>query len=329
MLGSARGELVRARTTSAPLQPDRTGQAIKVAKRSRGATSSLTRSVVCPRTSLASSFKPACRAALRPLHLRSARGPTLRRTCSSSTAGASRSGGEVSSAAIDAKVIDGLVVWATDFEGLAFNTSPDAAYEFRRSNGRLVAPSCKRSARRPTFTTCSRPRTATTLCSPTGFAPASTPARTTATRMQPFYDGVVQKLIARRATALGVVDRRTTSALARDRAAGGPTLDEPYDIVHINAVEPLADGDLLISLRHTDAVYRLDRATGASRMEARRDPYRCLAPCLDDPPPGIRSVASTTCATSATTRSRCTTTRPTSAAPHGRFATELRDRQPP
>jgi hypothetical protein len=38
---------------------------------------------------------------------------------------------------------------------------------------------------------------------------------------------------------------------------------DPHDIVHINAAEPLPDGDVLISLRHTDAVYRIDRGTGA------------------------------------------------------------------
>lgn len=34
------------------------------------------------------------------------------------------------------------------------------------------------------------------------------------------------------------------------------------DIVHINAIEPVGDDALLISLRHTDAVYKIDKATG-------------------------------------------------------------------
>jgi len=38
--------------------------------------------------------------------------------------------------------------------------------------------------------------------------------------------------------------------------------DEPYDIVHPNSIEPLAGGDYLISMRHTDAIYRIDGATG-------------------------------------------------------------------
>ena len=56
------------------------------------------------------------------------------------------------------------------------------------------------------------------------------------------------------------------------------------DIVHINSVEPVGSRALLISLRHTDAVYKIDRATGKVRwklggtptpesLEVRRDPY--------------------------------------------------------
>jgi hypothetical protein len=35
-----------------------------------------------------------------------------------------------------------------------------------------------------------------------------------------------------------------------------------YDIVHVNSVDEAADGDVIVSMRHTDAVYRIDRATG-------------------------------------------------------------------
>ena len=41
-----------------------------------------------------------------------------------------------------------------------------------------------------------------------------------------------------------------------------PGLTEPYDVTHINSVAEMAGGDLLISLRHTDAVYRIDEKTG-------------------------------------------------------------------
>jgi hypothetical protein len=38
--------------------------------------------------------------------------------------------------------------------------------------------------------------------------------------------------------------------------------NSPHDIVHMNAVEPVGDNAILISLRHTDAVYKVDKATG-------------------------------------------------------------------
>lgn len=37
----------------------------------------------------------------------------------------------------------------------------------------------------------------------------------------------------------------------------------PWDFFHLNSVDRLADGNLLISARHTSAVYKVDRATGA------------------------------------------------------------------
>lgn len=41
-----------------------------------------------------------------------------------------------------------------------------------------------------------------------------------------------------------------------------PGVGDVYDLVHANALEQNGDG-LLLSLRHTDAIYRFDRATGA------------------------------------------------------------------
>ena len=37
---------------------------------------------------------------------------------------------------------------------------------------------------------------------------------------------------------------------------------EPYDYLHINSIQQLPDGNLLVSARHTWAVYKLDRRTG-------------------------------------------------------------------
>ncbi|NUL43921.1 ArsR family transcriptional regulator [Cellulosimicrobium funkei] len=41
------------------------------------------------------------------------------------------------------------------------------------------------------------------------------------------------------------------------------TEDHPFDYFHINSVTEDDDGSLLVSARHTNAVYKLDRATGA------------------------------------------------------------------
>ncbi len=38
---------------------------------------------------------------------------------------------------------------------------------------------------------------------------------------------------------------------------------EPYDYLHVNSIQPLPDGNLLVSARHTWALYKLDRRTGA------------------------------------------------------------------
>jgi Arylsulfotransferase (ASST) len=40
-------------------------------------------------------------------------------------------------------------------------------------------------------------------------------------------------------------------------------MSAPYDYLHVNSIEPLADGNLLVSARHTWAVYKLERRTGA------------------------------------------------------------------
>jgi Arylsulfotransferase (ASST) len=40
-------------------------------------------------------------------------------------------------------------------------------------------------------------------------------------------------------------------------------MSQPYDYLHINSIQALPDGNLLVSARHTWAVYKLDRRSGA------------------------------------------------------------------
>jgi Arylsulfotransferase (ASST)/Bacterial cadherin-like domain/RTX calcium-binding nonapeptide repeat (4 copies) len=39
-------------------------------------------------------------------------------------------------------------------------------------------------------------------------------------------------------------------------------MPQPRDIIHMNAIEPVGEDAVLISVRHTDAVYKIDKATG-------------------------------------------------------------------
>jgi hypothetical protein len=45
-------------------------------------------------------------------------------------------------------------------------------------------------------------------------------------------------------------------------SASHQSMGEPYDYLHINSIQPLPDGNLLVSARHTWAVYKLARRTG-------------------------------------------------------------------
>jgi hypothetical protein len=88
-------------------------------------------------------------------------------------------------------------------------------------------------------------------------------------------DGVVQE-----------VDVATGRVLFQWRAMGDVRLDEsyervtrgrtPWDAFHLNSVDEASDGDLLVSARHTNAVYRIDKATGriAWRLGGRRSGFR-------------------------------------------------------
>ena len=50
----------------------------------------------------------------------------------------------------------------------------------------------------------------------------------------------------------------------------------PYDPVHVNSIDPTADGNLLISARNTWALYKLDRATGEIiwRLGGKKNQFR-------------------------------------------------------
>jgi hypothetical protein len=79
------------------------------------------------------------------------------------------------------------------------------------------------------------------------------------------YDGEIQELDSRgrRVWSWNSKDHISLAENARWTFARGELPDgtEAYDYFHLNSIEPDGDG-LVISARHTDAVYRIDRATG-------------------------------------------------------------------
>jgi hypothetical protein len=82
------------------------------------------------------------------------------------------------------------------------------------------------------------------------------------------FDGEVQELsptgdLVWRWNSRGRVSPSETGKPWWYNEAGGtpPPAERGYDLLHLNSVEPDGDG-LIVSSRHTDSVFRIDRATG-------------------------------------------------------------------
>jgi outer membrane protein assembly factor BamB len=163
--------------------------------------------------------------------------------------------------AIDAKVLgDGTVAWATWYGG-TYATDPRTRYEIRSFDGKRVRQlktvgtvtdhhELQELANGNYMVTSYRPRSGVDAMTFNGDADATV------------LDAVVQEV-----TPKGKLVYEWSSAdhiaLAETGRWWTYTFGfEPYDHVHINAVDPLANGDFLVSLHNTDAVYRIDRETG-------------------------------------------------------------------
>ena len=161
----------------------------------------------------------------------------------------------------DAKVLpDGTFAW-THFQG-GLGSDPDESFQIRRPDGGIVGQ--VRTVGSPTdvhelqqtedgnFILLSyRPRQHVDTSAFNGDSDATV------------YDAVVQEV-----TPAGDLVREWSSethvGLEETPAYRWEGLgSEPYDIVHANSVDPLPNGDFIISMRHTDSVYRVDGATGA------------------------------------------------------------------
>jgi hypothetical protein len=181
----------------------------------------------------------------------------------------------------DAKVLpDGTFAWTTFHGGL--NTDPSVAYTLRRPNGKVVDR--PRAVGSPTdvhdlqllpngdymMITYRRRDHVDLSAYPPGDADAS------------IYDGVVQEVTPKG----GLVREWSTQghvSLAETDSRFWAETDGAWDATHMNAVEPLPDGDFLISLRHTDAVYRIDGKTGDIEWKLGGTPTPQSLRVKDDP----------------------------------------------
>ena len=173
--------------------------------------------------------------------------------------------GQGSTLALDAKLLQGgRVSWQRTYGG-GFVSDPTGAVELRRVNGRLIR--LLRTQGSPTnhhefqptpdgnyVITSYKPRPGVDL------RPHRPDSNATV------LDGVIQK-VTPRGRVLWTWNSKDHIALAETgrywelgTQPGGP--GTPYDHVHINGVEPLRNGDYLVSFRHTDSVYRIDGTTG-------------------------------------------------------------------
>jgi Arylsulfotransferase (ASST) len=163
---------------------------------------------------------------------------------------------------IDAKVLaGGTIAWARWFGG-GHADNPETAWELRRPDGKLLRTlqtvgtvtdfhDLEVTPDGNYLVLSYRPRSGVDTTEFGGAADAT------------ILDGVVQELtphgdLVSEWSTEGHITLSETGRWWDDPIS----LGEPYDTTHINAVEPLASGDFLISLRNTDAVYRIDGSSG-------------------------------------------------------------------
>jgi hypothetical protein len=81
----------------------------------------------------------------------------------------------------------------------------------------------------------------------------------------PTLDGVIQEVEI--ATGRVVFEWHSLDHIGLDEAGGNVPKDlaEPWDYAHLNSVQDTGDGHLIVSARHTHAVYCIERATGRIR----------------------------------------------------------------
>ena len=86
--------------------------------------------------------------------------------------------------------------------------------------------------------------------------------------LSPLLDSIVQEVDVR--TGLVVWEWHSYGHIPLADSYANPENSSSYDAYHINSIQNLNRGRVLISARDTSAVYKIDRATGAYPVDPRR-----------------------------------------------------------
>ncbi len=182
----------------------------------------------------------------------------------------------------DATVLpDGTIAW-THYLGGTYGFDPTVGFDFHRPNGQLyktlrtVGSSTDNHELQPTadgnyLLTTYRVRSGVDTSAYTGNADARV------------LDGVVQKLSPKGQLLWEWSTADHVGLAETGRWWKAASQGEPYDIVHLNAVEPLKNGDFLVSLRHTDGVYRINGKTGEIEWKLGGVPTSASLTVANDP----------------------------------------------
>ena len=200
----------------------------------------------------------------------------------------------------------------------ATGCDPRMAHEIRSPAGKLLRTGQDEGTRSSTGTSCASSRTATSWSTPTSPERANLRRFGGPGRGRRSVSAEIEELDPRRAGAVAL-ELAPAHRPRRRPGAGGATCSSnakrgpagrcpTFDPVHINSIEPRGKDEVVISTRHTDAVYGIQRSSGDDPLEAGRQQDGGLAADRRRPGPRSCSAGSTTPASPRTAASASTTT---------------------
>ena len=115
---------------------------------------------------------------------------------------------------------------------------------------------------------------------PPGESPITLPTRTPGATLGPsvgpgeLFESILQEVDV--ATGKVLLEWHSADFVNPDESYVGASPGQPFDYFHINSIDVDTDGNLLISARHTCAVYKIDRHTGQViwRMGGKKSDFR-------------------------------------------------------